>query len=166
MTPSDSPEFLAILERVPRWHMLTADKDKWIEGDEYWHRDFGGWVAENNDQKFMVDVNLTWPARRPIPEHVRRSEAWWALLHKICQVSVSLGPLMDVISDWCWYQDQLAAAEIKHGPKLAPLHAKQFRNTLFKNFHDKEKLILGGEVEIIKNLQEGPGAYMRWVLNV
>lgn len=28
MTHPDSPEFLAILERVPRWHMLTPGVDK------------------------------------------------------------------------------------------------------------------------------------------
>ena len=33
---------------------------------------------------------------------------------------------------------------------------------------DSPELIpcLGGEAEIIKNLQEGPGAYMRWVLGI
>lgn len=33
MTHPDSPEFLAILERVPRWHMLTPGVDVWREGD-------------------------------------------------------------------------------------------------------------------------------------
>lgn len=160
MTHPDSPEFLAILERVPRWHMLTPGVDVWREGDEvgnYINHEIGTeWEAIENSA-FYGD-KIVGLSRRPVPEHVRRSEAWWALYNQLATVTPN---------------EYRFSLDLWYGRAIAPnVHG---RNTLdaanfgYGCFETREAAlaaipILGGEAEIIKNLEEGPGAYMRWIL--
>lgn len=144
MTHPDSPEFLAILERVPRWHMLTPD-DKIQDGD---YKIEAGNVGQG--QELFMD-KIHWAENtgdlpfvfRPIPEHVRRSEAWFQLLSDVCREH-SGNPDYSTVLYAC----------IQQGATISGI----FSPDLAKK--------LGTDDECEKFIEEGPGAYMRWVLGV
>lgn len=86
---TDSHEFTAILNRVPMWHMLTPLVDKWKDGDEYllvagFNKK---WSPILREQMYGYPVSDETIFRRPIPESVRRSVAWWALYNKLATVA-------------------------------------------------------------------------------
>lgn len=158
MTHPDSPEFLAILERVPRWHMLTHRK-KCDSCDGT-----GGFTRDGENNEFDDNYEIiecaecggvgTIQERMKIPEHVRRSEAWWALYNQLATRPAWARFELD-LQDKTWPLSIYASTII----------------TGIRGFSSGDEIessipILGGETEIIKNLQEGPGAYVRWVLNV
>lgn len=158
MTHPDSPEFLAILERVPRWHMLTPD-DKIQDGD---YKIEAGNIGQGQEV-FMDKIHWAESPEnlpfvfRTIPEHVRRSEAWWALYNQLATVAPNGEGFAMYINS---YGLALDTSMKCHG--IRKFEISDSDRELFQ-----ERIsILGGEAEIIKNLQEGPGAYMRWVLEV
>ena len=159
MTQSDSPEFLAILERVPRWHMLTPG-EQIKDGDKIWQP--GDQVSGVWRKVIAIGTVNSRPFRRHIPEHVRRSEAWWALYNQLATIKPDK-------RGWLMGHDRMIpertetpdAFEVFAHVVLVNYGLPKFTDDL--DWRDAID-ILGGEAEIIKNLQEGPGAYMRWVL--
>jgi len=165
MNQPDSPEFTEILNRLPRWHLLTPGVDVWREGDQFYDwAEYDDWFDCLNDMVGSITGQAVTTCeseegdaaigRRPIPEHVRRSEAWWALYNKLATV----GP-----GELAFYFE---SKEPDYGGLAIILFESTFSHRGFEARSVAELAIpiLGGEAEIIKNLQEGPGAYMRWVL--
>ena len=167
MINSDSSKFLAILERVPRWHMLTPG-DVLQKGDEYfadgrWFEEQQGWFGQ------IIDIRMSaFTHRRPIPEHVRRSEAWWALYNQLATVApiprfdqAHSQFIVTLYADHSGDDNPSAVLDVEEESQFNGLRG-------FNGSAEAYSAIraLGGEAEIIKNLQEGPGAYMRWVLGV
>lgn len=167
MTHRDSPEFLAILGRVPRWHMLTPGVDVWRENDEYlpskqnaeW---VNAWEAYGRYGIKEIASVFSSRARRPVPEHVQRSEAWWALYNQLATVAPI--PRFDqALSRFIitMYDVDDVHLDVEEESEIGGLRGFNGSSEAFAAIK-----ALGGEAEIIKNLQEGPGAYMRWVLEV
>jgi len=82
----DSKEFLEILEQMPKWFYLTPGLDKWRNGDQAWtisnSMDSLKWrdMPSQNFNKIIEDESiLQLIGRRPIPESIRRSQAFWVL---------------------------------------------------------------------------------------
>jgi hypothetical protein len=140
MNQPDSPEFTEILNRVPRWHMLTPGVDVWRKGDEYtYYLAYGkyekvkpAYVGKKVDSSF---------GRRPIPENVRRSEAWFQLLADVCREH-SGNPDYTLVLYACLSQGATISGIF--GPDLAGK--------------------LGTDDDCEQFMEEGPGAYMRWIL--
>jgi hypothetical protein len=153
---TDSKQFTEILNKVPRWRYLTPgdkinrDTDQYIElGVKY-----DDWadanLADGDDACDYPSSNTI--VRRPIPESVRRSMAWWALYNQLATVSQkSPAYRLFVTSE---NKVNLGFESTSHLRGIAGVYSNALK--LFP--------ILGGEQEIIKNLSEGDGAYMRWAL--
>lgn len=133
----DSPEFLEILEKVPKWHMLTPGKDKWRENDKV--PGAANIILAVCDED-IGSVSDCW-SMREIPENVRRSMAWFALFHQLCAGAEQ--SFLGIMSDWWTYTN---------------------RADRLLSFHPDWIEVLGGVDTIDTNLQDGPGAYMKWVL--
>lgn len=146
---SDSPEFLEILAKVPRWHMLDPEVDLYKDMDEYldiqrWHE-----VSDTYAGKPIPKGSVI---RRPIPENVRRSMAWWSLYNQL-SVECSGG-------DFGWLFSGVDSS-VAVFPATVSFGLRKFST---RETAKSAIPILGGDEEIIRNLQDGPGAYMRWVL--
>lgn len=177
MNQPDSPEFTEILNRLPRWHLLTPGVDVWREGDQFYDwAEYDDWFDCLNDMVGSITGQAVTTCeseegdaaigRRPIPEHVRRSEAWWALYNQLATVAPI--PRFDQAHSQfivTLYADH--SGDDNPSAVLDVEEESQFNG--LRGFNGSSKAyaalkVLGGEQEIIKNLQEGPGAYMRWVL--
>jgi hypothetical protein len=162
MNQPDSPEFTEILNRVPRWHMLTPG-DKIKKGDQGYFRFM--WVDATQGFGETIETNED-PMRRPIPENVRRSEAWWALYNKL--TTVAPVPRFDqahsqfivtLYADHSGDDNPSVVLDVEEESQFNGLRGFNGSAAAYSAIR-----ALGGEAEIIKNLQEGPGAYMRWIL--
>lgn len=140
--------------------MLTPGKDKWQSGDEFLYTAMHGdeesfhWRHIAAKEYWGEVIDRSEIVRRPVPEHVRRSMAWHALF-----VNLTVP------------HPENRIVFRKHGnyeTLIWALLGTVYFDRGFKTHEEWEAAIpiLGGEAEIIKNLQEGPGAYMRWVLGV
>lgn len=102
---NDSPEFTAMLEKIPTHIMLTPGVHKWQEGDEF------GIYNGHSFQWCRVEHNTVepkdqrgWPIRRIVPEPIRRNAAFWELADSL--LNIRLAPYVD---DKCaygeWYSE-------------------------------------------------------------
>lgn len=145
MNQPDSPEFTEILNRVPRWHMLTPGADVWWDGDEilgakYTDTQEPAWITPTQSVIGKA-ITTSLPCRRPIPENVRRSEAWFQLLADVCREH-SGNPDYTLVLYACLSQGATISGIF--GPDLAGK--------------------LGTDDDCEQFMEEGPGAYMRWIL--
>ncbi len=161
---TDSPEFLEKLAKVPTHVMLTPRVHRWRESDEWLFdetysatRDPGwgllssdGMNLRDGDPPTNIGSYVYGVARRPIPENVRRSAAWWALYNSLATVA----------------PDHLGIAYLYclinrvSGISLTIDFENRMRHGIRK-FESFEKCrdsipILGGEETIIHFLSEGP----------
>jgi hypothetical protein len=150
MNQPDSPEFTEILNRVPRWHMLTPGEKLNRDTDEYiehyaGEKDFHSCKNMDSDSAcdYADDVALF---RRPIPETIRRSMAWWSLAEQVLGEKRLYRYYGEFVCDT----------------------ASPFESTTGWDDHSgitrMECKRLGGEQEILNNLKRGPESYMRWIL--
>lgn len=144
---TDSPEFTEILVKVPRWHMLSPGGTTQTYDQKH--------VIKNNEDDWLVTkvsrlVGKRESYRREIPDNVRRSMAFWALHDKLAIVEPQF-------VGW------------RYGLTVGKFIAISYCGDSSRGFDSCESAeqavpILNGESEIVKNLQEGPCAYMKWII--
>lgn len=155
---TDSPAFLERLAKVPSHVMLTPgvhlykNGDEWIDGALKW-----GPVNEDNIGR-VINVTFQPIVRRSIPEHIRRSAAWWGLYTSLATVAPDAHGTIIV------YEDAHERLDIIHGGTIKFKAGIKYQgqgatNGLrkFQTVRDAMNAvpILGGEETIIKHLSEG-----------
>ena len=159
---TDSKEFTAILSRVPKWHMLTPGKDRWEENDKV---PGPAGISLNVCSEDIDAVSDCW-SMREIPEHVRRSEAWWALYNRLATVApiprfdqAHSQFIVTLYADHSGDDNPSAVLDVEEESQFNGLRGF---NGSAEAYSQGSRLRSGDN----KNLQEGPGTYMRWVLGV
>lgn len=154
---TDSPAFLERLAKVPAHVMLTPGVQL-REGDEFfadllWHPEQAGWWGKVIDERMDG-----FPHRRRIPEHIRRSAAWWGLYNSLATVAPNEHGTLII------YEDAHDRLDIIHGGtikfKAGIKYAGQGAVNGLRKFRTVRDAmnavpILGGEENIIKHLSEG-----------
>lgn len=153
---TDSPEFTAMLEKIPKHIMLTPGVHRWIKGDEilgarYTASNLPEWISALGSLYGQI-IKSGFPARRPIPENVRCSAAWFALLSSMSSIKPGcLGYGLHV-----WFDPEINRLL---GPKLEVFGTKGhfFELNLFETKEHAHAAIplLGGEQNIIHHLSSG-----------
>lgn len=155
MKPTTLAEALSM---VPTHWPLTPGVDVWQDGDEFFDIVDLQWDTIAPPQ-YTQKVNGI-AARRPIPQDVRESAAWWLLYNTLATV--------DPIPRF----DQLLARFIitTYGDDIIELNVEpEAEFSGMRGFDGESKVYasikaLGGEQRIIKELSAGPDPLGRWIL--
>lgn len=164
MKPTTLEEALAM---VPTHWMLSSRRDKWQKGDQYFAHNLPFDDSDDNwvdvGPYHIESIEVVMPdelGRRPIPQDVRESAAWWLLYNTLATV--------DPIPRF----DQLLARFIitTYGDDIIELNVEpEAEFSGMRGFDGESKVYasikaLGGEQRIIKELSAGPDSLGRWIL--
>lgn len=171
MNPTTLEEALSM---VPTHWPLSSRRDKWQKGDQYFAHNLPFDDSDDNwvdvGPYHIESIEVVMPdelGRRPIPQDVRESAAWWLLYNSLAKVDPDAYGTLLVYNEEHEYIDVLHGAEkikVKSG-----ITYKGCRETNgLRKFATVREAIdavhkLGGVERIKKELSAGADPLGRWV---
>lgn len=132
------------LSIAPEHIALRAEWIPYTKGDQYYADYHDGTLPEWEDiPEELYGLSDCWyVTRRPVPEEIRRSMAWWSAFHKL-----------STVDRW-------------DPPKISRDRIDTWRVKTFEHVElsDAAVEILGGKEEVEKNLAQGPHLFMEWYM--